>query len=230
MYATTEEFADQRLESEAAPSLDDQRAPDDFAWRVLEEIDYGLILVSPAGTLQHANHLARHELSRSRFLRLDGDQVVGCSPAQTEEFMRGVHWAAQGRRQMLTLRTASEALPIACIPLANPFEGRSPSVLLMLARQTGTQNLAVTFFARVHGLTPAEETVLKFLCDGLEVHEIATTNGVSENTVRTQVRSLRDKTGITSMRLLVQKVAALPPLVPMSLSMQPRAAAARHGL
>src|SRR5687768_4834483 len=100
MYATTEEFADQGLESQAAHSLDDQRAPDDFAWRVLEEIDYGLILVSPCGTLQHANHLARHELSRARFLRIEDECVVGCSPAQTEEFMRSVRWAAQGRRQM----------------------------------------------------------------------------------------------------------------------------------
>jgi DNA-binding CsgD family transcriptional regulator len=219
MYASPEDFADTAIASQ--PQFDDLGTPEDFAWRVLEEIDYGLLLVSPSGALQHANQLARRELARARFLHLEGGRVAGTGLAQTEELMRGVRAAAQGRRQMLTLRTDADALPLACVPLARAFEGQTCSVLLMLARQTGTQNLSVTFFSRMHGLTPAEETVLKFLCEGLEVHEIATANGVSENTVRTQVRSLRDKTGTSSMRLLVQRVAALPPVVPMSLSRCP---------
>lgn len=220
MYATTEAFAQRRAPA-AASRADQPAAAAEFAWRVLEEIDYGLILASPGGVLQHANHLARHELSRARFLRLEGDALAGHSPAQTEEIMRGVRCAAQGRRQMLTLRNGDGTLHVACVPLYQPFEGQGGSVLLMLARQTGTQNLNVTFFSRTHGLTPAEEAVLKALCDGLDVHEIASANGVSEYTIRTQVRSLRDKTGINSMRLLVQRVASLPPVVPMSLTINP---------
>lgn len=200
----------------------------EFAWRVLEEIDYGLILASPAGALQHANHLARHELCRARVLRIDEQRLAGMSALQTEELVRGIRAAASGRRQMLTLRNGDISLPIACVPLFQPFEGECSSVLVMLARQAGTQNLNVTFFSRSHGLTPAEEGVLKALCDGLEVTEIAAANGVSECTVRTQVRSLRDKTGINSIRLLVQRVAALPPVVPMSLTVQPPRAAHLH--
>jgi DNA-binding CsgD family transcriptional regulator len=194
----------------------DTRATD-FALRVLEEIDYGLIFLSPSGELQHANHLARHELAKARFLRVEDSKVVGCCAAQTEALMRGVRWAAQGRRQMLNLQDGADTLCIACVPLVHAFEDRAPSVLVMLARQSGTQNLAITFFSRMHSLTPAEESVLKALCDGREVQEIAAANGVSAHTVRTQVRSVRDKTGMGSMRHLVQHVAALPPVVPMSL-------------
>jgi DNA-binding CsgD family transcriptional regulator len=190
----------------------------EFAWRVLEEIDYGLVLVSPTGTLQHANLIARHELSRGRFLRVEQSKVVGNSEAHTEVIVRGVRGATQGRRQMLTLRNGEDSLSVACVPLFQPYERDTPSVLLMLARQVGTQNLAIAFFSRTHGLTPTEESVLKALCEGLAVHEIANANGVSVNTVRTQVRSLRDKTGIHSMRLLVQKVGALPPVVPVGLT------------
>lgn len=223
MYATTFTEFTQRP-AYAAPT--GSRAPEaEFAWRVLEEIDYGMLLVSPGGRLQHANHLARHELSRARFLRIEAATVVGQSPEQTEEIMRGIRWAAQGRRQMLTLRHGADTLPVACVPLHQPADGQPVSVLLMLGRQTGAQNLAITFFSRTHGLSPAEESVLKSLCDGLDVREIALANGVAECTVRTQVRSLRDKTGINSMRLLVQRVAALPPVVPMSLAMGPAAAA-----
>ncbi|MGV3573295.1 MAG: helix-turn-helix transcriptional regulator [Ramlibacter sp.] len=216
MYATAELYA-QGQASRATTAIEPP-ASADFAWRVLEEIDYGLLLVSPSGALQHANHLARHELGRARFLRIEANIVVGHMAAQTEEINKAVRGAAQGRRQMLTLRNGDDTLHVACVPLFPSFEGRSGSVLLMLARQTGTQNLNVTFFARSHGLTPAEEAVLKALCDGLDVHEIAISHGVSEYTIRTQVRSLRDKTGINSMRLLVQRVAALPPVVPMSLT------------
>lgn len=229
MYASHTDFVPHRIAASAPGGHVNQVGQQaEFAWRVLEEIDYGLLLASPAGLLQHANHLARHELSRARFLRTEAGRLVGRTPAQTEEIMRGVACAAQGRRQMVTLRDDADTLPVACVPLFQPFDGAQGSVLLMLARQTGTQNLNVTFFSRSHGLTPAEESVLRALCDGLEVHEIALSHGVSISTVRTQVRSLRDKTGISSMRLLVQRVAALPPVVPMSLTIHPRPAAYQH--
>jgi len=61
--------------------------------------------------------------------------------------------------------------------------------------------------------------VLRALCDGMDVQEVAAHNGVSESTVRTQVRSLREKTQSTSIRQLVQQVAALPPVVPISLAL-----------
>ncbi|MDB5857414.1 MAG: bacterial regulatory s, luxR family protein, partial [Ramlibacter sp.] len=109
-----------------------------------------------------------------------------------------------------------------------PYETGGGSVLLMLGRQPGIQNLNVTFFSRTHGLTPTEEAVLRALCEGLEVQDIASAHGVSVCTVRTQVRSLRLKTGIGSMRLLVQRVAALPPMVPMSLTLRTPAFAQPH--
>jgi DNA-binding NarL/FixJ family response regulator len=60
--------------------------------------------------------------------------------------------------------------------------------------------------------------VLKALCDGMDVHDIALAKRVSECTVRTHLRSLREKTGVASIRLLVQRVAALPPVVPLALA------------
>ena len=126
--------------------------------------------------------------------------------------------AAKGRRLMLTLRDGEDSLQVAGVPLLQPFRGDQPSVLLILGRQSGTRNLAVTFYSRLHGLTPAEEFVLKGLCDGMDVHEIAVGKRVSECTVRTQLQSLRVKTGATSIRLLVQRIAALPPVIPLPLA------------
>ena len=196
----------------------DRSTPDpEFAWRALEEIDYGLILVNPDGVVQHANHLARHELGRALYLRMERGRITSQSPLQSEEVARGIRLAARGRRQMLCLRHGKDSLSVACVPLFQPYEGESASVLLMLARRTGSKNLALSFFAREHRLSPTEEAVLRALCDGLDVNDIAAAHGVCESTLRTQVRSLRDKTNSSSIRQLVQRVAALPPVVPCGL-------------
>ena len=195
-----------------APSVD-PRAIARCAWRVLEEIDYGLILLSATGELQHANQLGWSELSRERFLKVEGSQVVGETPVVTQELRRGLQAAAVGRRHMLMLREGGDVLPVTCLPLM-PGEGSATPVLLMLARQSATRNLNVGFFSRTHGLTAAEESILRHLCEGLQVKEIARVKGITPSTVRTHLRSLREKTGLRHIRLLAQRVAMLPPMLP----------------
>lgn len=217
-------FATVRFSTQPVLASQDGRPGDgDFAWRVLEEIDYGLIVVDAEGELLHANHLARHELARERFMRIRDGRVIGRTPLLTEDIARGVERAAQGRRQMVMMRNGDQSLHLACVPLFHAFDGQPGSVLLMLSRQGSTNSLALAFFSRTHGLTPAEEAVVLALCEGLRVPEIATRKGVSANTVRTHVRSVRDKTGTSSIRGLVQLIAALPPVAPLALSMVPQA-------
>jgi DNA-binding CsgD family transcriptional regulator len=55
--------------------------------------------------------------------------------------------------------------------------------------------------------------VLEHLCGGVRPTEIAQRQGVAVSTVRTQIGSIRAKTGATSIRELVRQVAVLPPLV-----------------
>ena len=224
MYTATAEPPTRSPHHMAAVANSSRGEEPNFAWRVLEEIDYGMIVVKPDGALLHANHLARHELALARVLRIELGHIVGCSSIQTLEVMRGVTLAARGRRQMLNLGTGADNRPVAFVPLFEPYDGEPATVLLMLGRDIGTQNLAVGFFSRTHGLTPAEECVLRSLCDGLDVHDIAAAKGVAECTVRSQLRTLREKTNTNSIRLLVQRVAALPPVVPMSLVMNGRGA------
>ena len=234
MFLSVESFTADFVNS--VPSPPARRDEIDLAtlWRVLDEIDYGIILVTPEGYLQRANHLGRHELGRAKFLRVirekDDTTSVGTGPVHhqlqandanaTTELQNGVRAAARGRRQMLTLHSGVESLTLACVPLCQPFEGAASSVLLMLARKTDTANLALGFFARNHKLTSAEEGVLRALCQGHQIADIASSNGVVESTVRAQIRALREKTRCNNIRLLVQQIAALPPVVPVSLSVQ----------
>ena len=186
-----------------------------FLLRLLDEIDYGLVLVNAQGRVQHANHLARHELATGRLLYTARDgYIAGCATLQTDQLMAAIHGAVLGRRRLLYLTHGEHTMPLAVIPLVHALEGPSTSVLLVMARQRAGDNLALQMFAREHSLTPTEESVLRALCDGRDVDEIAVQHGVAESTVRTQVRSLRDKTGANGIRHLVQRVLSLPPVVP----------------
>ena len=106
-------------------------------------------------------------------------------------------------------------MPVVFIPLTHPLETDSPTVLVLLTRQSACDNLAVRMYARAQRLSPSEESVMIGLCRGLEVSDIARENGVAQSTVRSQVKSLREKTGCPSIRRLIQRIHSLPPVVPI---------------
>ncbi|MDO5624141.1 MAG: helix-turn-helix domain-containing protein [Pseudomonadota bacterium] len=187
-----------------------------FLLRLLDEIDYGLIVAGVDGRIHHANHLARHELGSARLLWADGDgRLSGAHNALTRQLHAALGDGAQGKRRLLTFSHDSHSLPVAVVPLSHALEGSDDGlVLLVMARQHASGNLTLDMFAREHSLTPTEQAVLRALCEGCAVQDIATRHGVAESTVRTQVRSLRDKTGAGGIRQLVQRVLSLPPMVP----------------
>ena len=63
------------------------------------------------------------------------------------------------------------------------------------------------------GLTQAEARVLEALCEGATPTEVAASLGVAVSTVRTQLATIRAKTGAAGIRQLVAGVANLPPVV-----------------
>ena len=100
--------------------------------------------------------------------------------------------------------------------------------LLVLGRRQSTDSLTVDFYARSHALTGAELNVLKALCAGARPKEVARAHGVSITTVRTQIGSIRTKTHTASIRELVDRVAALPPISPVLKPMWPAAQGVMH--
>lgn len=196
----------------------------EVAWQVLDEVDFGLLVTTADGRLLHANGLARRELDSRRALCASGGHVACTALAGQQALDQALRLAGAGRRQLLMLEAGDAPLTLACIPLAGGGRAQ-PLVLLMLGRRPETQTLALAFFARCHGITPAEENVLRGLCGGLSVEQVARGNGTTVGTVRTQVRCLREKTASPSIRHLLQRVAALPPVVPRALGGPPTGAA-----
>jgi DNA-binding CsgD family transcriptional regulator len=180
---------------------------------MLDEIDYGLVLLDSQGKLLHANHAARAELDAEHPLQLVGWELMPRTLKDQQALQESLDAASQrGLRRLLTLGEGTGRCSVAVVPLAAP-EGSASAVLLVLSKRQMCEALSVQWFARSHKLTQTETRVLAALCKGDAPSAIAAEHAVGIATVRTQIGSIREKTGANSIRDLVSKVAVLPPLV-----------------
>ena len=182
--------------------------------RVLDEVDYGLLVIDAQGRIRHANHLARHEMSTGRVIMTHAKSLLGHSTDLTAQIQVALEHALRGQRRLLQLKQGDHELSMAFVPLTHPLEFDAPTVLVLLARKNACDNLALRMFARSQSLSPSEEAVLLALCRGASIPEIAADHKVAESTVRSQIKALREKTGCGSIRALMQRVHSLPPVVP----------------
>ncbi|MBT9459328.1 MAG: helix-turn-helix transcriptional regulator [Burkholderiaceae bacterium] len=180
---------------------------------MLDEIDYGMLVLSPDGHLLHANHTARAEMDAHHPLQLLGTELRARHSADVAPLREAMQGAAERKlRRLLTLGPASQALSVAVVPLAARGD-EAVTILMVFGKQRVCQELSTHWFARQHGLTPTETQVLQGLCRGRLPGEVAQEHSVALSTVRSQISSIRAKTGALNIRDLVQKVASLPPLV-----------------
>ncbi len=182
---------------------------------MLDEIDYGLVLIDAAGIVRWRNHRALSELDDSHPLQITAGRIGAVLPEDAARLATAVSDSMQrGTREMLTLGASGERVTLAVVPLAADALDGQPATMLLLCKRQVCEDLSVRGFARAHRLTPAETRVLEALCAGVAPQKFAEHQGVRISTVRTQIGSIREKTGARSIRALVRMVALLPPMVP----------------
>jgi len=188
------------------------RAPDVFA-AMVDEVDYPMLLVTCDMQLLHANKAARRCLDdRQTFGLTDGELQLRCGPDQTA-VARGVDAACtRGLRGFVHIKQGRGGCDaVAIVPQRG--RGDAAAALLMLGRTGLCEELSMHAYARNHCLTASEARVLEALCSGHSAPAIARSHGVAVSTVRTQLNSLRAKTGAKDIGDLLRKMAVLPPLV-----------------
>ena len=180
----------------------------------LDEIDYGMLVLSDETQVMHLNHAARAELDDAHPLQLLGHGLRARRPQDVVPLAEALNAAAyRGLRKLLTLGTGAQRVSLSVVPLAGPADANGPVTLVMLGKRQVCEVLSVQGFAACHALTAAETRVLAALCRGTPPTEIACQLGVAISTVRTQIGNIRVKTGAASIRALVRQVAVLPPLM-----------------
>ncbi|HUD34607.1 MAG TPA: helix-turn-helix transcriptional regulator [Variovorax sp.] len=187
---------------------------------MLDQIDYGVMLLDEAQHMLHVNRAAHAHLARHPGLQALGGVLVADDPRDQAALKAAIKAASTyGLRRMLTIGGETHGLVVAILPLppADDEDAAAPAapkrVLLMMSRHAICSELSAQGFARDHGLSSAEGHVLMGLCLGHPPAEIATLQGVALSTVRTQIANIRLKTHSASIRDLVQRVAQLPPML-----------------
>lgn len=176
---------------------------------VLDELDVGVLVVDADAQLVHANRRARHELQADHPLQL----FAGRLRARDADDVAALHQALNGaqhggRRRLLSLHDGGAPMSVAVVPVAD-----TPGLaMLVLGRRHLGDRCMLQWFASQHGLTPSEQRVLEALAEGQAPDEIAQGLGVGIATVRSHIGSLRAKVGAPSIRALLHRMAALPPM------------------
>jgi len=179
---------------------------------VLEELDYGVLVLNAAGRVIHCNLAARRTLDDEHPLQLSGKQVRAADPKDAAQLAEALRAAEQdGRRCLLRLGEGAAQANVVVVPLNRDVA--QAAVLLVLERRQLCGELAAQWFALRYGLTPTETEVLKALSAGARPNDVAERQGVAISTVRTQIQSIRAKSGADSIGELLRQLAMLPPLM-----------------
>jgi DNA-binding CsgD family transcriptional regulator len=176
--------------------------------RTLDEVDFGIALLRADGEVLHLNHRARRTLHGDGPLQVQGNRLVSHEPCTLARLNHALHDAAhRGLRRLLSIGPDSARLLAALVPVQTGIAA------LLLGRTEVCEDLSIQCFARQHELTAAETRVFAALGRGVVPSEIARDQGVKLSTVRTQIASVRQKTGTPSIAALVRLAAGLPPMV-----------------
>jgi DNA-binding CsgD family transcriptional regulator len=183
---------------------------------LLNEVDYGVILLNAEGQVAFINRAARNELRTGGCIDVVDGHPRARHSDDASRLAVALAGARRGLRRLVTMTGGTQASgtrrELAFVPMAT--ESGVPCLIAVLfGRRRLCEPISVQCFARANGLTPAELRVLELLCEGLDPRAIADINEVGLATVRTQVYSIRDKTGAASIRALIERLAMLPPMV-----------------
>ena len=177
----------------------------------LDHVGRGMVLVGAGAVVLHANRMACQALDASHPLSLEGGRLCARTTADAFKLSTALEAAMRrSLRHMLHLGTGAQRVSVAVLPIEDAGFG---AALVSLEQGRGVHNLSVQCFARQHGFTAAETAVLEGLVNGRPAADIAKDKGVALSTVRTQIGQLRLKAGANSIRQLLDKVGALPPML-----------------
>jgi len=179
---------------------------------LMDRLECGLLACGALGELFHANAAARRELDRGSLIRVEGGRVR-CVSAQHDAAWQArlTDSAVRSRSSLWSLEGEAQRLMMAFMPV-NVDGVESPAAIVMMGRRSICSALGLEMLSSSHGLTLAEQRVLRALVGNSSAREIAATHGVAVATVRTQIQAVRDKLGVRSIDALLLRAAEVPPV------------------
>lgn len=106
---------------------------------------------------------------------------------------------------------AGYMLQVSALPKVNEFGSgpQQPCAIAFLSHPARPPLVDEAILRRLYGLTPAECRLATAICAGETIVTAAVQAGVSENTVRSQLKSIFDKTGTRRQAQLIKLLMSL---------------------
>ena len=190
----------------------------------LERSRTAIMLVTADSAILFANRLAETMLRTSDAIRsIDGRLMTSAPSATTRLAMliRGAVATACGREGSAggTVSIArAEGLPVTVLvapfrPARDGIGAAAPAAIVLVRDPERPAAPSIAALQQLFGLTPAEATVASQLARGRSIGEIAARHRLSLNTVRTHLKNIFAKTGISRqsqlIALILRSVATL---------------------
>ncbi len=170
----------------------------------------GVAWISENGEIFHLNPAMEAILVSHDGLGLEGRMLRAASRRSAEKIERAVKATAAGSRcRMLTARTSGGwyRMSFHPAPADTLVEFPCARVILVVSDHAEELNKAAAGFGEVHGLTKAELAILKALAGGENARLIAAESDRSIQTVRTQIKSILQRTGAAGQSDLIRMFA-----------------------
>jgi len=185
----------------------------------VDDLQIGLVVTDARGQIFWNNHRAE-DLFRSADSVLVRGTALSGTPDSVAAQLHGLIRDAVRRSmcgRMRVQRGAGRAplqVTVAPLPAASPLAApwQEPLALVILTDPDRQSASPARQLKALFGLTTAESRLAAALATGHTPAEFALNAGLSENTVKTQLRSVLAKTGTRGQAELARLIGALPPI------------------
>lgn len=205
----------------ATPSLHSSGWPDSrpeahesadrVALAMADQIECALLACDFKGQLLHGNRAGHRALAAGNAVTLVGHRVFGVASPRREWFAAIRNAATRLLSRLFWVGPPTDRSMVAIVPILFNHTPM-PTAMVMLGRSSVCSKMGVELLASHHALSFAECRTLRALLGNASPQEIATMQGVTVTTVRTQIRSLRKKLGVHDTDAILRRAAAVPPV------------------
>lgn len=195
-------------------SLETSRSEEAVITDAVERFAVGTVILDHSHKILKMNRFAASILSEQDGVSLSGGRVAFSDSKTDGEFRALLKSAASGvavdAPELRVERPSGRPdLSVVVRPVSIPdfmHTGSAPAIALLISDPGGKTLVTAQSLRAVFDLTPAEAGIAASLANGMSVSDTAAHLGVALNTVRTHLRSIFSKTGVSRQSQLVHLI------------------------
>jgi DNA-binding CsgD family transcriptional regulator len=186
-----------------------------MATMTLDMFRTGAVWLTVQGNVLYSNHEMDAIAGKRDGIQVSNGRLHLWDPKARQDLEKSIE-AAISERSSGLLAERPSGLPryrINVMPLpmqANGLRLPNAAAIAFVSEATAPTSASLQAARGMYNLTPAEAKITEKLATGLDPKQIADALGSSINTVRTQVKSILAKTGVSRQADLIRLVATLP--------------------